>query len=418
VNAMTRDRHASERESTRLNVVYVIGTYPVPTTTFIDREIQALRGMGVRVQVVSIRPPPRALSSEQAALGADVQYVLPAGVGGLMWSHVTFLLSRPVPYAGTLKYLITRRHPNLRARLRTVGHFGVGVHAARLIRERCPSDHVHAHFVDRAAVVALVVGRLLRRPFSATAHANDIYVDPVLLPEKMAGAKFIATCTRYNASHLRSVSEDASGRGVRCVYHGLDLQEYQPSSTRPRHRPLLLSVGQLKEKKGFRYLLDACRMLVDRGVEFDCQIVGEGPQRLELEARLDELSLRDRVSLVGPLPHAGVIAKYREATIFVLPCVTASDGDRDGIPNVILEAMAMQLPVVSTRHSGIPEAVQDQVNGLLVPPADPSALAEALARLLEDADLRERFGRNGRRRIVDVFDAEVNAQTLLEEFVA
>jgi glycosyltransferase involved in cell wall biosynthesis len=179
-----------------------------------------------------------------------------------------------------------------------------------------------------------------------------------------------------------------------------------------------LSVGQLKHKKGLHDLLDACRILVERGLSFDCQIVGEGPLRGELTARIAELDLRSRVRLLGVLPHDAVVEKYREATIFALPCVTGPDGDRDGIPNVILEAMAMGLSVVSTRHSGIPEAVEDGRTGLLVPPGAPGQIANAIARLLENGLLRERLGSRGRERVREVFDVDANARALLAEVVA
>jgi len=402
----------------RLRLSYVLGTYPVPTTTFIDREILQLRRMGVDVRPISIRRPERNLSPQQRAIQSQVLYVLPASPGALAWSHLSFLVSRPRVYLRTLGELFARPHPDLASRLRTVAHFGLGVHIARLIRDRCPSDHIHAHFVDRAALVALVAGRLLDRPFSATAHASDIYVSPVLLAEKMAGAKFIATCTRYNESHLLALPGTGSRRTVRCIYHGLDLREFHPKPMGTNANPLVLSIGQLKEQKGFRYLIDAIGLLVDRDLAFECEIVGEGPLRAELEARLDELRIADRVRLVGALSHDAAIEKYADAALFVLPSVTAHDGDRDGIPNVILEAMAMGLPVVSTRQSGIPEAVQDGRTGLLVPPRDAPALADALAALLLDGDLRTRLGAAGRERAASTFDIEVNVQRLLEEFVA
>lgn len=398
-------------------LTYVIGTYPLPTTTFIDREIDSLGRAGVDVRVISIRRPAQELSGPQLRLRDRVRYVLPVRPGELLGSHLAFLCSRPVAYLRTLGYLATRPHPSVRARIRTIGHFGIGVHVARLIRDGRPNDHIHAHFVDRAALVALVAGRLLRMPFSATAHAVDIYVDPVLLEEKVAGAKFVATCTRYNEEHLtRTLNGAASGR-LRCIYHGLDARVYRRHA-RPRSRPLVLAVGQLKEKKGLRYLLEACRALIDDGLEFDCEIVGDGPLRSELEATIDRLRLRDRVALLGSMPHDAVIRKYAEASIFVLPCVLGSNGDRDGVPNAILEAMAMELPVVSTHLSGIPEAVEDGESGILVPPADAAALAEAIRRVLSDDDLLVRLGRAGRRKVEETFDVDTNVRRLLQEFAA
>jgi glycosyltransferase involved in cell wall biosynthesis len=272
--------------------------------------------------------------------------------------------------------------------------------------------------MDRAALVALIAGRLLGKPYSATAHASDIYVDPVLLPEKMAEAKFIATCTNYNESHLRSLSPDASRVDVRCIYHGLDLATYVPHERAPRHRPLLLSVGQLKDRKGMHYLIEACGHLRDWGVDFDCEIVGDGDQRGRLDEMIERLALRDRVSLLGALPHEVVLEKYRAATIFVLPCIISVDGDRDGIPNVILEAMAMGLPIVSTLHSGVPEAVQDGRNGLLVSPGESAGLADALARLIKDEELSRAMGRAGRMLVAEKFDPDRNVKKLLSEFLA
>jgi glycosyltransferase involved in cell wall biosynthesis len=403
--------------ASRLRVAYIIGTYPLSTTTFIEREIEVLRRLGVTVHVISIRRPPHNDLAWQGADRPNVRYVLPVRIGALVWNHIKFSIMRPRVYFHTLVRLLSRPHPRAKTRLRTLMHFGLGVHTSQLLRKRYPCDHIHAHFVDRAALVALIAGQLLDKPFSATAHANDIYVDPVLLTEKVAQAKFIATCTQYNETHLRSLLRAASARKLRCIYHGLDISEYRPQR-RSRKPPLLLAVGQLKEKKGFGYLLEACRILIDQGVEFTCVIVGEGPLRSALETKIAELSLQHRVRLLGSLPHQAVIEKYKEATTFVLPCVTAANGDRDGIPNVILEAMAMGLPVVSTRHSGIGEAVEDGRSGLLVPPGDSTALAGSLAQLIGDEELRERLGRFARERVVEFFDVEVNVTRLLVEFIA
>jgi colanic acid/amylovoran biosynthesis glycosyltransferase len=398
-------------------LTYVIGTYPRLTTTFIDREIRVLRRLGIPLQVISIRRPNGLLSAEQKILQSDVYYVLPASTRAVLWSHLSFMISRPLTYLGTLLQLVSRPHPTFAARQRTILHFGLGVHIARMLRDRYPTDHIHAHFVDRAALVALIAGRLLTKPFSATAHANDIYVDPVLLPEKIAKAKFIAAISRYNESHLRAMLADGYMPSLRCIYNGIEVPRYRPQERPRQEPPLILSVGQLKEKKGFRYLIQGCAYLRDRGSEFNCDIVGEGPLGPRLEEMIDHFDLRDRVSLLGALPHEAVMEKYAQATMFVLPCVMGPDGDRDGIPTVILEAMAMGLPVVSTDLSGIPEAVLHGTTGMLVEPKDPNALADALGQLLDDGELSRRMGLEGRRRVVETFDSETNVKKLLEEFM-
>lgn len=399
-------------ETPPFRLTYIIGTYPSLTTTFIDREVMAARRSGVDVRILSIRRSSGRLSAEQERLREDVRYLLPVAWLSFIAAHLRFALFDAWIYFGTLLYLLTRPHPGLRSRLMTLLHFAEGVYAADLLR-RNPGDQLHAHFVDRAATVALVAGRLLRLPYSVTAHANDIYVNPVLLPEKLGAASSVITCTGYNRTHLVQLGAGSFDDKVQCIYHGLDLRHYQPSQATRSGRPLVLSVGQLKEKKGLTYLIDACKLLHERGYGFECAIVGEGPLRSQLEAQIHQAGLADVVRLCGALPHAEVIDAFRQASVFVLPCVLGANGDRDGIPNALLEAMAMQLPVVSTTISGIPEVVTDGVNGLLVPPADAEALATALARLLDDAAFSDQLGVQGRRTVTEQFDVEWNVRRML-----
>jgi glycosyltransferase involved in cell wall biosynthesis len=400
-------------DANTLSLVYIIGTYPGLTTTFIDREIQAIRAQGVRARVISIRRPRTPLSHSQESLQEITTYLLPVAWMRFLLSHIRFALRKPFAYFGALFKLTLSPHPDPASRFKTLLHFAEGVYAAEVISDQ-PCNHLHAHFVDRAATVAFVASRLLNVPYSLTAHANDIYIKPALLPLKFSQAQFVATCTDYNRAYIEEMVP-LNGR-LHCLYHGLDLESFQPNPI-PSEIPLITSVGQLKEKKGFQYLLNACQILDQRGCTFQCQIIGDGPLRADLERQIRDLSLASRVTLRGALPHEAVLHEYQRSTLFVLPCVIGTDGDRDGIPNVILEALALQLPVVSTRHSGIPEALTDEVNGLLVPPADASALANAIARLLDDPDLRARLGRRGREIVTERFDVKRNAARLLAEMV-
>ena len=400
------------REAGFHRLAYIIGTYPSLTTTFIDREVAALRERGVDPVIVSIRRPRGRLSSEQERLRASITYLLPVSLWVFIGSHLQFAVLSVRRYFGTVLYLLTRPHPDARSRLKTLFHFLEGVAVARIL-ENHYCGHVHAHFVDRAATVALVAARLLGISYSVTAHANDIYVKPLLLKEKLMAATFAATCTAYNKNHLDALIGSSANGKVVCIYHGLDLGGLEPRASATNARPILLAVGQLKEKKGFAYLLRACGTLRAHGYDFECQIVGEGPLRPALETQVRELRLQETVTFCGALPHDEVVEKYARATLFVLPCVVAEDGDRDGIPNVILEAMAMRLPVVSTRHSGIPEVIEDHVNGLLVPPADDQALADALCELLEDSGRRRAIGERARYTVLERFDARRNVETLL-----
>ena len=400
-----------------LPVAYVIGTYPLLTTTFIDREIRLLRSWGTTVDIVSLRRPTASPSPDQVALAASTTYARPVVASRLLRRHAHFVRRRPGPYFRTLVTLVASRNLAFRGRLRTLGHFVLGVSVAGQLREAGEHGRIHAHFIDRAATVAYVAARLLDVPYSVTAHASDIYVSPLLLQTKLAGADLVATCTGYNESYLAEAAPEAAGK-ITLIYHGLELGQYDPSTRRPAPIPLLLAVGQLREKKGLNHLIDACRELVDRGVRFRCEIIGEGPQRAELEHKVRELGLEEVVALRGARSHDQVIDAYRRAWVFVLPCVVGEDGDRDGIPNVILEAMAMGLPVVSTRHSGIPEVVEHEATGLLVPPADVSSLVEALQRVLEDRQEADRMGAMGRAVVIGRFDAETNVRVLCDRFAS
>jgi glycosyltransferase involved in cell wall biosynthesis len=395
------------------NIVYIIGTYPLLTTTFIDREIRSLRDWKIKVRVVAIRRPTAGmpLSQGQKELQAGVTYLLPVSWSELVRGHLFFAVFYLPRYLRTLAYLITRRHPTHRARMKTILHFGQGVYMAYRIRHE-KFQELHAHFADRAATVALVAGKLLDKPYSLSIHAAaDIFVAPVLLPEKVEQARHIVTCTLHNKRHLESIVGQDLGKKISCIHHGLDLSLYQPSTARAvAARPLILSVGQLTERKGFRQLIHACRRLRDQGYDFHCHIVGDGPLRPALEKLIVQQSLADCVLLCGAMPHEAVIEKYRQASLFVLPCIQSPNGDVDGIPNVLAEAMAMQLPVVSTSISAIPEIVQDQVNGLLVPPDDVEALASAVTRLFQQPAFAEEIGKNARHTITGAFDVERNVK--------
>jgi glycosyltransferase involved in cell wall biosynthesis len=401
-----------------LKICYIIGTYPGFSSTFIDREIRMMRQWGIPMQLLSIRPadPGRTLSAEQQANQREVIYLIPVQWGKFWRGHFYFLLKQPWIYLSTLFYLLTRRHPTLRDQAMTLLHFAEGVYAAYLLRS-LGVNHLHAHFVDRAATVALVAARLLKIPYSLAVHAGeDIYVHPVLLREKFAEAKFVISCTQYNLDYLKQLGIPDLDRKAFAIHHGLDFEHYG-TAPQPQTPPLLLSVGRLVEKKGLDYLIRACRQLQDQGREFVCHIIGSGPEREHLHALIQELGLQETVFLRGILPHDQVVDEYNRATLFALPCVQGQDGSLDGIPNVLPEAMASGVPVVSTPVSAIPELVVDGTNGLLVPPGEVTALAAALARLLDDPALRRQLGEQGRRAVKEQFDLNQNVRKVYEIFL-
>jgi glycosyltransferase involved in cell wall biosynthesis len=223
---------------------------------------------------------------------------------------------------------------------------------------------------------------------------------------KLEKAEFVATCTGANQRYLEQFNHTRTP--IHTIYHGLDTHAFsaEHSPARALRPPMILAVGRLVEKKGFSYLVQACRQLRDRGFEFQCLIVGEpDEQTTAIKQMLKDLKLEDCVALHDAVDQAELREIYAAATVFALPCQIVSNGDRDGIPNVLVEAMAMELPVVTTHVSGIPELVDDRVNGLLIPERDASALARALAELLSNPSLRRQLGEAARAKVRRSFDS-------------
>lgn len=280
--------------------------------------------------------------------------------------------------------------------------------------------HLHAHFAHTATTVTMLAARLAGVTFSFTAHAKDIYrvdMNPGdLLARKLRAASFAVTCTRANVEYLGGFTN--SPEKIHRIYHGIDLNLFTPPAERlSAAPPLILAVGRFVEKKGFPDLVEACRILHAEGVSFRTMIIG-GTTELtaEVQARIDAGGLGEIVTLHPALTQERLREIYAEATLFALPCLITADGDRDGIPNVLVEALAEGLPVVSTNVSGIPELIRDGETGLLVEPQDPVALAGAIRRLLADPELGRRLGRAGSEFVHLEFDARRNIAALRRLF--
>jgi len=393
-----------------VKIAYLVKTFPKVSETFILREILALESAGLDLQIFALRRPQEdkahAITSQ---VRAQVVYA-PARFSddpiGLLTAHLTLLLTHPWRYCRALCFAVRHRAAG------SLTDFLQAAYVAWLLL-RLDVSHLHAHFINQPAGIAELVHHLIALPYSITAHAKDIYLSPPpVLARKMAGAQFVVTCNEYNRGFLQEHAP--KGTSIVRSYHGLDLQLFQPDpqAASGEDLPMLLSVGRFREKKGFVCLLDACHLLKTGGYRFQCVIVGYGPLREELTRRITELDLDDVVSLTGMLTQDDVIRLYKRATLFALPCQITDGGDRDGIPNVLVEAMAMELPVVSTHVSGIPELVEHMRNGILVRPQDPAGLATAMAQLLDQPQLRRALGMAGRQKVYEQFSAQRNALQL------
>jgi glycosyltransferase involved in cell wall biosynthesis len=289
-----------------------------------------------------------------------------------------------------------------------------GADATAALR-RAGVKHLHAHFATWAAWTSQTLAAELGVTYSFTAHAHDIYhrnVDRFRLAVAMALAEFVVTVSEANRKFLNGVlaAECRAGNVVR-LYNGVDFSALTPSEI-PPVPGRIVSVGRLVPKKGLTHLVEACRQLKAAGRHVECVIVGEGEERGALERQIAAGGLRHDVFLAGALSHRATLEVLRSATICALPCVVAPDGDRDGLPTVLLEALALGVPVVSTTVSGVPEIIENGATGLLVPPSDAPALMAALDALLRRPDLRSRMALEGRRRARADFNLATSVATL------
>jgi glycosyltransferase involved in cell wall biosynthesis len=399
------------------SIAYVAQSFPLLTETFVYREVLGLQHKGCRVATFAIwKPSKDRLSQESQHLVGSSYYVFPISWLGFLKSHLFFLCTRPNRYFSSLFFVLTRRGESFKNRRRTFFHFCEAVYLAMKMKEQ-EIGHIHAHFTINAATIALVVSRLLGTTFSLTAH-NNLFTDQVILKEKVRAARFIVAISEFTRRFLINLMPtDNVADKIHIVHCGLSLKDFSPPDPRPENEvPVLLFVAHLAERKGAPILVEACRILAERGVLFRCVVVGDGPQRSYVEQLVEQYALQKVVDLTGVVFQEHLREYLSRADVFVLPCLTANNGDMDGIPVVLMEAMAMGIPAVSTYVSGIPELIEDGRSGLLVNEKDPEALADAIERLLSDRELRIRLGKSGRQKVTEEFNIDKSVAQLATLF--
>jgi glycosyltransferase involved in cell wall biosynthesis len=399
-----------------LPVAYVLGTFPQASQTFIAREIRGLRRHGLPLLIFALtRKPADVLERPDREWYGDVRFAPLAFGFASLASTLHFLATAPAAWFRTFASLLALPHRPRLLTLRAVALMMKSAWIAREIERAGGCRQIHAHFALAQTEVAMAVAGLLGCPFSFTAHARDIYAHPSALPEKIRAAAVVVTCTGYNVEYMRRLCPEVPAERIRLVHHGVEARGHTRSE---RNRPTLLAAGRLIEKKGFETLIDACRALAARGVEFRCRIFGTGPLLEPLRRQVHAAGLASRIDLPGWAAPEALADEMSHAVVFTMPSRISRGGDRDGIPNVVLEAMAAGLPVVATAVSGLPEAVVHGETGFLVEPDQPEALAAALERLLTDRALARRLGAAGQTRILDEFTLEVSSRRLSAIFGA
>lgn len=391
-------------------VGYVLKSYPRYSETFIVNEILAHEAAGLSIEIFALRPPNDTHFQDAIArVRAPVNY-LPDGSIKLadFWN---FLKESEAILPGLWYALEAVRDEEVSAIYQAIL-------LARQVRLKGIA-HLHAHFATLAATVARLAARFAGVPYTFTAHAKDIFHESVRtedLRSKLREAEAVITVSDYNLTYLRQTFGLAAAH-VQRIYNGLDLTRFAYDA--PQNRPpKIVAVGRLVEKKGFSILLDACALMAGHGVDFYCQIIGTGELKENLLAQIRRLGLQQRVELLGPRPQNEVIQQIRNAAVFAAPCIVGADRNRDGLPTVLLEAMALGTPCVSTDVTGIPEVLRHGMTGLMVPQHHPEALATALAQLLSNPELRVHLATEARRLIESECDIRRTTAHLRQVFRA
>jgi colanic acid/amylovoran biosynthesis glycosyltransferase len=401
-----------------MRIGYLVKEFPKLSETFIAREILTLEQLGFEVTIVSLRKPSETVPHGWLnRMRAQVHYCEPREPFSSVWDAL---------------WQRGRQRPERREAIRSAldeafglsdrsgrSHLAAALRVSRLVEE-LELEHIHAHFANRPAFVAMLAHLICGVSYSFTAHAKDIYqAGPShhTWRAQVSRARFAVTVSESNRRHIEELVGPELSAKVRVLYNGVDLAQFMDGKPGGERVPRILFVGRLIEKKGADLLIDAAASLRDQGLEFQCAIVGSGLVGDSLRARAQELSMDGVIDFIPAVAHERVIEEMRRSDVFVLPSRVAGDGDRDALPTVLIEAAAAGLPAVSTPVNGIPEIIEDGVTGVLAPADDAAALAAAIRQLIAQPDLRTRMAMHARERAHEIFDARKNVSLLANWFV-
>ena len=396
---------------------YILLWYPLPSETFIFREVENAKAAGMPFCVHALYGEARKhLSPQMAAAAPTVARLGARSIPRILADMAWWAVRRPIETAGILATIPWRRWSCLEVAGENVFAMCAGFSLARKFLAD-GIEHIHAGWANGPATAAWVASRLSGIPFSFSARAGDIYPPDGALAEKMRAAAAIHTNNKANIAHLTATAPDAAAK-IRQIYNSLTLtgRDVSPVHLEPPYR--LLAVGRFCRTKGFDVLIDACSVLARRGFPFQLTLVGAGlplPTAL-IRRRIRIHGLRARVFLPGFVSHDRMSELYAATDIFIMPSVVHPSGDRDGIPNVIMEALAHRIPVVATDVCGIPEVVEDGVTGRLVAQRDPEAIADAVMALAADRQAALAMAEEGKKRVAAMFDPETNTRSILDFF--
>ncbi len=388
---------------------YVLKGYPRISETFISNEILRLEQLGFHIVIFSMRKPRENYSHDSVKqIVADVHYLpthLFRNIFQLLLPNIIHAVRFPRRYWRALILALSRYCRTFK--IATFKHlFQAGYMVEKFINREYKLDHLHGHFAHSPTSVTMFAAVLADLPFSFTAHAKDIYTSQQQqLREKIDRAEFVVTCTGYNDDYLKKIATLTTTPIYR-VYHGIDTSLFHSQGARIACSPPynLLTVARITEKKGLPTLYQALARLRDKGIDFRHTLIGDGDDRDKILELINELNLSDRCSWLGAQTHKEVLNHFRKSDLFILSCQIAKNGDRDGIPNVLVESLAMGVPAISTDVSAIPELIRDNLTGKIITPENSKAMADAIENLLRDSVLRQTIMAAGKKQVKEHFD--------------
>lgn len=391
-----------------MKIAYIMSRFPLLSETFILREMDEIEAQGGEIVLFPM------ICQDPDIQHHEVQRWIPRRncIPFFSWEVFSYflksLITRPIKITGLFLKIAYWNLPSPRFLIRALSLFPKAILTARKIQE-ANVDHIHVHYATHPALIAYIVSTLEGVDYSITIHSHDIYDNHVMLKQKLGKAKFLITVSQYNVEYLSQLLGEKIREKTHVVHCGVNTKDYQPAAKSPASNlkaTTILQVGSLHWKKGQTYLLEAAKLLKAKTPDFSLMIVGDGKERPHLEKLIEELSLQDTVTLLGAKTQAEVKELLPQADLYVQSSVS------EGIPVAIMEALSCQLPVVATNITGIPELVIHEQTGVLVPPRDPEAIAEALFRFMQAPGEAAEFGKAGRDHVAEIFSLDKNVQEL------
>ena len=419
VQQEAREQDAASVEKARrtgLKVAYIMSRFPKLTETFVLYEMIAMQREGVQVETYPLLREKAEVVHPDAVPFVEAAHFQPFISLPILRAQWYFLRRKPGEYLRTLWALLRANWGSFRFFTGVLGIFPKSVLFAYQMKAE-NIDHVHAHFASHPAAAAFIIHQLSGIPYSFTAHGSDLHRDRHMLREKVAEAAFVVAISDYNKELIIEECHGNFRDKVIVIHCGVDTNVFRDQSgvTASGNHPFtIVCVGTLHEVKGQAYLIEACANLHKKGLDFVCHFVGDGPDHPALMSLAEQAGISTKVRFHGQQTRERVAQLMRDADVLVAPSVPTSDGRREGIPVVLIEAMSSGVPVIASRLSGIPELVVHEQTGLLSTPRDAATITNALERYYHDPALRKQLGQAGRQKVAEEFDLYKNAAKLIQ----